>query len=395
VAPPEYAGALRTSRYVALRDGVRLALDVYLPQGLAPGARLPTILEQTRYVRGYELRPEAREGDRPRRQVTELVTRGYAYVVVDVRGTGASFGSRRAELSQLEVRDGAEVVDWIVAQPWSNGKVGATGISYVGTTAELLLGNRHPSVVAVAPQFALYDSYLDIVFPGGIHQAWFSQTWRQAIHAMDENRPSPDALEVVTGTRPVDDDADGSLLAQAIREHAKNHDVYAELSRIAFRDDLTPSGWTLDDLSPHNFLDNARAAGAAVYSYSGWWDGAYPHAAIKRHLTLGTPGSRLVLGPWTHGGRFVHLPGAGVMRSSFDHTRELLRFFEHHLKGLDTCIAAEPAVRYYTMGENRWKAAEGWPPPAQERRWYLAPDQALSSQRPPAGTTFDTYRVDP
>jgi len=130
-----------------MRDGVRLAIDVYLPSDLAAGTRLPTILEQTRYRRSLEPRPELRDSlDQPSGKITAFVSRGYAYVIVDVRGSGASFGSRPVELGPTEVRDGRDVVDWIIRQPWSTGSVGATGVSYVGSTAELLLVNRHPAV---------------------------------------------------------------------------------------------------------------------------------------------------------------------------------------------------------------------------------------------------------
>ncbi len=238
IAPPRFGGAARTSRYVKLRDGVRLAVDVYLPEGLKAGERMPTILEQTRYRRSFEFQPEVRAAaDLPPARVKEFVTRGYAYVIVDVRGSGVSFGSRRAELWPQEVRHGSEVVDWIISQPWSDGKVEATGVSYVGTTAELLLVNRHPAVKAVVPQFALFDSYTDIVFPGGIRHSWFIKNWGQAISAMDRNEIPEQQRRQIAGVRPADEDSDRALLAQAIREHATNIDINAELSPINYRDD--------------------------------------------------------------------------------------------------------------------------------------------------------------
>lgn len=243
ITAPRYAGAVRSSRYVGLRDGVRLAVDVYLPAGLEAGARLPAILEQTRYRRSFEFQPDVRAtADQPPARVTAFVTRGYAYVIVDVRGTGASFGSRPAELGRQEVRDGREVVDWIVGQPWSNGKVGATGVSYVGTTAELLLVNRHPAVKAIVPQFSLFDAYADIAFPGGVRLAWFITTWAQAIGAMDRNEIPEQQRRQIAGVRPVDADSDRALLGHAIREHATNIAIDAELAPIAYRDDRAPAG---------------------------------------------------------------------------------------------------------------------------------------------------------
>lgn len=396
ISMPRFGGVVRTSRYVKLRDGVRLAIDIYLPEGLRSGERMPTILEQTRYRRSYEFQPDVRAAaDQPPARVKEFVTRGYAYVIVDVRGSGASFGSRRAELGPQEVRDGSEVVDWIISQPWSDGKVGATGVSYVGTTAELLLVNRHPAVKAVAPQFALFDSYTDIVFPGGIRHSWFIKNWGQAISAMDRNEIPEQQRRQIAGVRPADEDSDRALLAQAIREHATNIDINAELSPINYRDDRAPAGWTLQDISPKSYVSEMVASRAAIYSYSGWYDGGYALSAINRFLTIRNPGSRLVLGPWNHGGRFYFSPANGRANSSFPHTLELLRFFDQHLKGIRTSLIREPPVHYYTMGEERWHSASTWPLPQTRRQaWYFASDNVLSTKKPTAGKAFDTYLVD-
>lgn len=379
-----------------MRDGVRLAIDVYLPRTLEPGTRLPTILEQTRYRRSLEPRPELRDSlDRPSSRITAFVSRGYAYVVVDVRGSGASFGSRNVELGPVEVGDGRDVVDWIIGQPWSDGKVGATGISYVGTTAELLLVNRHPAVKAIVPQFSLFDTYTDIALPAGMPNTWFTTTWSQVIGLMDRNELAEPARRLYIGNRPVDGDSGAVLLAQAVREHAANRDIHENLRAIVFRDDTALAGWALDDLSPHARLDDMQAAGAAIYSYSGWYDGAYPRAAALRFRAVPNPGSRLVLGPWNHGGGSYYSPSLGTRISSFPHTRELLRFFDHHLKGIETGIADEPAVRYYTMGEERWKTANAWPVPGTlTRSWYFAPANALSPNPPSDANGSDLYRVD-
>ncbi len=394
ISRPRYAGVGRVSRYITLKDGVRLALDIYLPQGLEASARLPTILEQTRYNRSYEFQPEVREkADRPSQKITEFVTRGYAYVIVDVRGSGASFGSRRAELGPQEVRDGNEVVEWIIRQPWSDGKVGATGVSYVGTTAELLLVNRHPAVKAIVPQFSLFDAYPDIAFPGGIQLTWFIKIWGQAIGAMDRNEIPVQQRQQIVGVRPVDEDSDKALLAQAIREHARNIDVQAELSPLIYRDERAPAGWTLEEISPKSYVRELGVSRAAIYSYSGWYDGGYPRAAINRFLTVRKPGSRLVLGPWSHGGLF-YFAANGSLRSSFPHTLELLRFFDHHLKGIKTSIVNEPVVHYYTMGEERWHSASTWPlPQTQVERWFFGSGNKLGKTSTKEKGN-DDYKVD-
>jgi len=122
-----------------MRDGVRIAVDLLLPKDLPAGASIPALLNLTRYWR-------AREGEGPRDYQRFFVSHGYAMVLVDVSGTGASFGVWRGPWSPDEIKDGGEIVNWIVAQPWSNGKVGAIGTSYEGATAQLLAVPNHPAV---------------------------------------------------------------------------------------------------------------------------------------------------------------------------------------------------------------------------------------------------------
>ncbi|HKV17384.1 MAG TPA: CocE/NonD family hydrolase [Mycobacterium sp.] len=410
-----------------MRDGVRIAVNIWVPETSSAPAGLPTIVHQTRYYRSMELRLPLRllragktfEHIPPTVKCRKrFVANGYAWVDVDVRGSGASYGSRVCEWSPDEIRDGAEVVDWIIRQPWSNGRVGAIGTSYDGACAEFLLVNRHPAVRAIAPRFALFDAYTDIAFPGGIHAAWFTESWGRYNDALDRNCPHEVVGSwvklLVTGVQPVDDDHDRSSRDEAIAAHRDNYDVHEQALALTFRDDVAPSdpfhhaggtdfvpaGTPIDDTgsidlcSPHNYWHDTEASGAAIYSYGGWFDGAYAHSAIKRFSTISTPGSRLTLGPWNHGGRWHIDPLGGPSKSDFDHDGELLRFFDCHLMGLDSGIDSEPKVHYFTMVENRWKTGDTWPPPAITRTYYLAAEQSLNREPPTSDTAADQYVVD-
>ncbi len=401
-----YSGVVVSSRYLTMRDGTRIAIDLLLPKGLGADVKIPAILDQTRYWRSYRIRwpfslffgHRDAEAEKVR-----FVTHGYAWVDVDVRGTGASYGTCPTPAFSLDqIRDGAEIVDWIIRQPWSNGKVGATGISYGGTTAELLLTNQHPAVKAVAIRFSQFDLYTDLAFPGGIYLSSFVATWAAFTESLDQGRvPESMPLWIRLGAKlagatvqPVDEDQDGSMLSEAISGHAGNYDHYPEIPAFTYRDDVAASGLRLDAISPHSYAKDARASEAAVYSYSGWFDCAYVHSAIKRYLTVTNPGSRLTLGPWPHGGQHeVNAFGASA-EPSFDQTGELLRFFDYHLKGIDSGIAAEKPVHYFTMVEDKWKSAETWPPPnVKPTPFYLADGNTLNSQ-PPQAEGQDSYRAD-
>lgn len=411
--PMRYAGVRRSSHYVSMADGVSIAVELYLPEGLPVGATVPTILQQTRYFRAARLRRTARwlgldeklDQGRPGREY--FVRRGYAWVHVCARGSGASGGTRPYPWSAEEIADGAEVVAWIVAQPWSNGLVGATGVSYDGTAAEMLLTNGHPAVRAIVPRFSLYDAFEDVAFPGGVHLSWFTERWGQFNAALDGNdhaaaiaglirhnleafgqhmsdggqrrrgagltrfarssragRALHRAAKLLTrGVAAVDGDI--AAIRRAVAAHAENYDVHSGAMRLRHRDDIGLSdlrpGDSVDAFSPHIRAEALRTANAPIYSYSGWFDARYPNAAIRRFKEIRTPGSRLILGPWDHGGGQNGSPHSDNHWTAFDHDYELFAFFEPILRR-EQVTPAEPAVRYYTMGAEEWRSADTFPP---------------------------------
>jgi putative CocE/NonD family hydrolase len=166
------------SLHIPMRDGVKLAADILLPKGRAPEARIPALVSQTRYWRSPELRAPFKwllEPSSLNAYVKDLIPfftgRGYALVMVDVRGTGASYGEWPHPWPDASTHDVHDLAEWIVSQPWSNGRIGGYGVSYLGTTAELMAVPRHPAIRAVVPMFNHPDGYQDIGLPGGIfHQ---------------------------------------------------------------------------------------------------------------------------------------------------------------------------------------------------------------------------------
>ena len=427
-----------------MRDGVQVAIDVHVPAAARLGEKVPTIVRQTRYLRSIEWRRPLHPfvdywfPDVSRKTRSRFVARGYAWIDVDARGSGASFGHRPCPWHENEVRDGGQIVDWIVGQPWSNGRVGASGVSYEGTTAEMLLVNGHPAVKAVVPQFCLFDAYTDVAFPGGVHQHAFTEFWAAMNRRFDDNQPhefvgmwiallargrldkrggSPEITALLSalagsssralvkrllhGVRRTDGDRDYARALAAIASHADNQDIHQAALRVVFRDDrvMPSTGAELADVgsfSPSTYLKRIDASGAAVLGYTGWWDMAYPHAAIKRHLSLGNPGNRLVIGPWDHGGSKHIGPTVGSRPSTFDHDAELARFFDRHLREDGARRAEREApIRYFTMGEETWKTSDVWPlREARAQRLYLARAHRLATDAPTHDAGHDDYRID-
>jgi putative CocE/NonD family hydrolase len=407
---PRYEGVVSHSLYLPMRDGVRLAIEVVLPKGLPPGTRIPALLSQTRYWRAMELRapfkwfltPEMLNPDFKEFEPF-FTSHGYALVFVDVRGTGASFGTWPYPWAPDSIEDAREIVDWIVAQPWSNGQVGAYGISYLGTTAELVTVLDHPAVKAVMPMFNHPDAYVDIAFPGGIFNERFIKIWGHFDETLDRNVVPQEfgfgGHLLVKGVKPVEADRDRELVRAAIHDHAANGNAYA-LARLAeCRDDRLQSGGPcVDDITVHRFKTEMANSNTVTCGWGSWLDAGTADAAIRRFLTFDTA-QRAVIGAWDHGGirnaspyRPSDAPASPTLPGQW---KEMLRFFDTYLQDAGSGVRSEKALFYYTLGEEKWKKTSTWPPEGTTtRRWYLAENQALSPARPNAELGADRYTVD-
>lgn len=381
-----------SSRYLTMRDGVRIAIDVYVPASRQPNERVPTILDQTRYYRANVVRWWARPfyHDLHESAINHFSKRGYAFVIVDARGSGASFGTRTQEFSPDEIRDGDEVANWIVAQPWSNGKIGTRGGSYEGVAANLALKNRNPAIRAVIPYMAFYDAYRDAAFPGGVRMGRFLDMWAKATYALDHDCMRDSILSGIAkaafiGAKPVDEDRDGSLLAAAAREHIGNYNLGPGARGHHFRDETDQ----VEMMSAYPHGADFQASGAAILNYDGWYDGAFLIGSIKRFLNVRTPGSRLVIGPWNHQGQDINPFSKAA--DDFSHLSVQSPFLDRFLKDSVNGSEHDPPVRYFTVGEDRWKSSDVWPPAATPTTYYPSAGNGLA-QRPDSGA--DVYHVD-
>jgi len=274
------------------------------------------------------------------------------------------------------------------------------GVSYDGTSAEMLATALHPAVKADIPSFSLFDTYADVAYPGGVHLSWFTENWARGNDVLDRNAvrdmSSPWWVKLILkGVKPVDDDTDGKQLVGAVASHAHNWNTHDTVVSSQFRDDRWAHDpeMSIDHSSPHTHLVALEASGTAVYSYGGWLDAAYPLAAIRRYLSLSNPDNRLVIGPWNHGGT-QHAGPQGQRETAFDHLAEQIRFFDTHLKGVDTGIQEEEPIHYYTMGAEKWKAVRTWPPKANMTPFYFYSGNRLSLEKPQEAGASDRYRVD-
>jgi len=402
--------------YVTMKDGVRIAVDIWFPDDFAAGEKAAAILNQTRYQRAQSVSwlQRAFTGlglaaveDQPGLQVQTFNDDGFVFIKVDARGSGASFGRRDIEMSPKEIDDYGEITQWITEQPWSNGKVGAVGVSYSGNTAELLAATRHPAVKAVAPLYNDFDAQYGLVQPGGAKSA-FLTAWGDMIGKMDRNdicglaetRGISCLLSRLwtSGVKPVDGANGRALLDMALKEHKENTPVAEGFERIQYRDDTFGStDLTSAAVSGYGQRKEIEASGAIMHVRTGWLDAATTDGALSRFRTFSNP-QDLIIGPHSHGGRTDSDPFADadkpVSPSIPDQWKDIADFFKQALSD-DARPITGKAIKYYTMGADIWRETKVWPPAGlSDRDFYFGPDGALTDEASDAQASSDHYVVD-
>ncbi|MCP4538120.1 MAG: CocE/NonD family hydrolase [Chloroflexi bacterium] len=404
--------AERQSLYVTMSDGTDIAIDLWLPTDLASGEKLPTVMKSTGYWRSFGLTPVGEVMEKLEIAPGEVnegplwAQAGYALVLVDIRGTGASYGQWKVIWSEREIADLGEIVDWIIAQPWSNGKVGAYGVSYDGNLAEMMATLQHPAIKAVAPQYSDFDLYNGIVRPGGVFNSGFMDGWRDFHNGLGANdvcvletASGVDCEQMsylMTGVRPVDTDADGRMLSDAVAEHT-HIDVYQVAREIEFSDDVwSDTDLTLGDLSPYSYKTAIENSNVPMYVWVGWLDSATTDGALSRYMTFSNP-QKVLIGPWSHGGGHhtdPFLPDDTAVEPSVEKQFQMLvDFFDLYLKDNEN-PDPDTGIEYYTMGEGTWKTTHTWPPDGfTPTSWYLGESGTLVPQPPDDESAADEYQV--
>jgi uncharacterized protein len=281
-----------------------------------------------------------------------------------------------------------------VAQPWSDGAIGATGISYLGAACDFLASTGHTAVKAIAPLFAVWDTWADNYYPGGMLIKRLALVYDELMLALDHDKRelrkqfSYFANPALLGPLPVDKDHDGALAREAVKGHLANFRMPDFITEFKCRDDALPydPAFTSASFSPYNYLDEIPED-VAVYAVSGWTDGAgYANGVLSRYLSLPNRNKRVLLGPWDHGARVNSSPWRARQEPEFPVLGEVLRFFDQHLAGRDTGLDAEDPIHYFAVHAEEWRSAKSWPPVAGCRRLYTSPGRALSAAQPNAAS---------
>jgi hypothetical protein len=378
----------KTSPTIPMHDGVRLAADVVLPGGAAK-ARVPALLVVTPYGRATRLSG---------RGVQAFVDAGLAVVLVDARGSGASQGHVLSIFSREERGDLGEVLAWIARQPWSDGRVVSTGVSYDGNLAALTLAAPGRVLAASAPRFIDFDTYRDLALPGGVRNEMLLKGWGALT---DELNLAPAcvadaaACAAAPNLERVDGDPDFGALRSALLEHQHNWRPYPDTQGYQFEDDVTPAGRALREGFLSTQLAALRASPAPVQLWGSWFDAGTADSALAWYQAAPAARMELYLGAWTHGG------GARVDPFIRDTAEDepgapspAPTFLDFVRRALGRPSAVTRVIHYYTAGAAVWRTTPVWPPAGiAPARWYFGPAGALSLTAP-AAAGADRYAVD-
>ena len=456
---PRYRAVTKESRYITMADGTRLAADIFLPTGkikddaTAEGAeppdqtKFPTILRYTPYGRSTVQTGMSwwrRLGLRWSRGMDEpifggsqsagsrhYVLRGYAFVVVDMRGTGASFGKQWPLTPQIGA-DGAAVTQWIASQEWSNGNVGMTGASYDGWSQFATAGHKPDALKCIAPSVILFDNYSEGLRPGGIQASRWVSAYSELLRSFNLNRLDPEKVTSPSG--PVtDEDGDGRLIDEipvysdgdpalfiddstpryadgitrekneyyeATLQHRENVPISRLLEDdVRFADariDVYGEELPLSILNAGATLDALVQTGIPVLHIGGWFD-AFVRGTTKFHASLqGKVPTRLLIGPRFHHGGDVSPHYKEFLGYQGNYAAEAYveasRFFDWCLRGQQNGYDQEPPVRINVMNKG-WRSASQWPLASQQTvAFFLNSDGSLSTDVSAAGV--DHYEVD-
>jgi putative CocE/NonD family hydrolase len=383
VSTPKYEVQIDRNVGVPMRDGPKLLTDIYRPK--AEG-KYPVILIRTPYQK-----------DMDETQASYFARRGYVVAVQNCRGRFGSPGTWEPFIH--EPKDGHDAVEWLAAQPFSSGKVGMIGGSYVGWVQWWAASMKPPHLVTIIPNVSPPDPFYNIPYEYGVFflqpAMWWAEVLDREATADLSGAKMMDLMEKkynkLLARLPVID-LDKTVLG-------KENPYWRKWIEHPVNDDYWEQA---------NFLERLKDVTIPVYHQSGWFDGdgigsKLNYLAMARHHH---PNQKLVLGPWGHTDQAMRRIGDHDFgpKAILDLQRSYLRWFDHWLKGIDNGIDREPLVSIFVMGSNQWLHGDTYPLSGTRfEKWYLKSgghantsrgDGRLTSE-PPEEPAPDQYTYDP
>jgi len=345
-----------------MRDGVVLRADIYRPDA---AGKFPVLLERTPYNKGNGESGFGRQA----------AARGYVVVIQDVRGRYTSEGEWYP--FKYESEDGYDTVEWVAALPYSNGKVGMFGGSYVGATQMLTAIAHPPHLAGILPVVTASNYHDGWTYQGGAFEQWFNESWTSGLAQDTLNRKVSAATNARVGAQTL------PLTSYPLFNLAGT----APLGSAASLQELAP--YFLDWLSHPDYdgywkkwsiEEHYPDIQVPAYVVAAWYD-IFQGGSLRNYLGITTHGgsaaarqkSRLLvmIGGHAGGGPKIGEVDFGP-QSAVDENALILCWYDVLLKAEHNDLDQEQPVKLFVMGHNAWRQESAWPPPeAKELAYYL------------------------
>ncbi len=383
---PVYGIVKELDHRVPMRDGVGIACDIFRPDG---EGQFPALLAMAPYGKegqSAKIPPRFFTADYAHLEAGDteyFVSRGYVHVIADVRGCGHSEGKYDI-CSQEEQQDGYDLVEWIAQQPWCNGNVGMVGVSYYAVIQYLVAAQQPPHLKAIFPHDGWTDMYRDVSHHGGILMHGWLRIWVQGgnILAWDARPASERLLAPEELSRRIQE-----LLADEVIEKCPT--LYNAL--IFPHDKPTLFDWLVQDLdgpyywerSSYNKLDKIKIPvflGSEMHQYP-----------VVMHLPGAFSGWAGINAP-----KKLVIRPAVPERPFHEFHDEIVRWYDHWLKGVENGVLDGPAIQIWVNNANKWRYSDEWPLPETEwTEYYLSAGSLREGRAPAAEEAPDSFKHAP
>ncbi|QSO46831.1 CocE/NonD family hydrolase [Alicyclobacillus mengziensis] len=346
---------------IPMRDGVTLRANVFRPEA---DGKYPVILTRLPYGKdtafSYALLDPVR-----------MAEAGYIVVIQDVRGRFSSEGQYKGFIQEFD--DGYDTVEWAANMPGSNGSVGMYGASYFAFTQWAAAASGHPALKVVTPMVAFDDGWGGVGFRNGAYEWGLAASWYLGAMVLPEiartKKDSPD-FPLLFGRLVHDADhlSESGYFELPLKDFApmKRADVLPEFFHQMLENRYSDA-WRAISIHPH--YDSMQVDAHLI---GGWYD-VFLKSTIESFVRMKKLGreARLVIGPWTHSNYgngvgdldFGMAANSNFLDLKYDPTALHQRWFDARLKGVENELAAEPPLRIFVMGENKWRFSSDWPLP--------------------------------
>jgi uncharacterized protein len=382
ISKREYEIIAEKNVKITMSDGIKIDADIFRPDSKGKFPVLFGIAPFDKDIQSDHVWPAPTRSRRIRgspdacleaANTDFFVKRGYVSIIGSVRGAGESEGVYQY-LSKRELQDTYEIIEWAAKQPWCNGNVGMMGLGYYGAHQPLVAQMQPPHLKAMAPIGTFWDSYRHFWWPGGVLQKGFLR-WLVSLVNFDLH-DEKSALEEEVGEKKYKD-----ILAKALAD--KDIALAPEIIE-ALKNPTTVGNVNYLDLLLQPVMSKFWEERGSELDFSKIKTPAYFGVASHR------PSVMYYWPDFKMPKKMLFFPPSYLDRPFYQFTWELLRWFDYWLKGIDTGIMDEPAVKCFVRETGEWKISDDFPIPGT--RWMpfnLHENQSLCEIEPwPEGNSL-------